>query len=91
MPNSASRIIAGFCVPHFRSVNCRVLTKYTSALNGTAKPYFQPLRVERIGRFLVSSVYIPGENTSAIVPSLTNTAAWLSRTMSLAFILISFS
>ena len=34
MPNSASRIMIGFCVPHFRSVNWRVLTKYTSALNG---------------------------------------------------------
>ena len=27
IPNSASRIITGFAVPHFRSVNIRVLKK----------------------------------------------------------------
>ncbi len=89
-PNSASRRITGFWVPHFMSVNCRVLTKYTSALNGELKPYFQPFRVDRIGRLRVSSVYVPGGKTSAIFPSLTNTAVWDSRTTSLAPILISF-
>ena len=54
IPNSGSRIIAGFWVPHFWSVNWRVLTKYTSALKGLLKPYFQPFSVDRIGRFLVS-------------------------------------
>ena len=39
----------GFFVPHLRSVNTRVDTKYTSALNGELKPYFQPRSVERIG------------------------------------------
>ena len=47
--------------------------------------------MDRIGRFCVSSVYVPGVKTSAIVPSLTNTATWPSRTISLAPILISFS
>ncbi len=41
--------------------------------------------------FWVVSVYVPGTNTSAIVPSLTKTAVCPSRTMSLAPILISFS
>ena len=73
-PNSGSRSMIGFFVPHLRSVNCRVETKYTSALNGLLKPYFQPFSFERTGRFLVSSEYVPGSNTSAISPSLTNTA-----------------
>src|SRR5215510_12441501 len=91
MPNSGSRTITGLGVPHFMSVNWRVLTKYTSALNGEWKPYFQPLRVDRIGMFWVSRVYVPGGYASAIVPSLTNTATWDSRTTSFAPILISFS
>ncbi len=91
IPNSASRTMTGFAVPHFMSVNCRVVTKYTSALNGESKPYFQPLRVDRIGMFWVWRVYVPGVNTSAIWPSLTNTAVWDSRTTSLAPILISLS
>jgi hypothetical protein len=56
IPNSASRTMTGFCVPHLRSVNRRVLAKYTSALNGDSKPYFQPLSVDRIGMFWVCSV-----------------------------------
>jgi hypothetical protein len=91
IPNSASRTMTGFWVPHFMSVNCRVLTKYTSALNGEWNPYFQPLIVDRIGMFFVSSVYVPGGNASAMVPSLTKTATCDSRTTSLAPILISFS
>ncbi len=81
----------GFWVPHFMSVNWRVLTKYTSALNGDWKPYFQPFSVERIGMFFVCSVYVPGGKTSAICPSLTKTAVCDSRTISFAPILISLS
>ncbi len=91
MPNSGSRTVTGFCVPHFMSVNCRVVTKYTSALNGEWKPYFQPWRVERIGRFPVCSSCMPGAKTSAMRPMFTKTATCDSRTMSLAPILISFS
>src|SRR5262249_8075239 len=80
----------GFCVPHFWSVHCRVEMKYTSHLNGDSKPYFHPRMVDRIGMFLVSSVYMPGSLTSASWPSLTNPAACPSRTMSLAPFLISF-
>ncbi len=89
-PNSASRSKMGFMVPHLRSVNWRVFTKYTSALKGELNPYFQPLSVARIGRFLVSSVYVPGPNTSATAPSFTKTADWPSRTTSFAPVLISF-
>ncbi len=64
MPNSGSRTMTGFCVPHLRSVNCRVLTKYTSALNGDSKPYFQPFSLDRIGMFCVCSVYMPGGKAS---------------------------
>jgi hypothetical protein len=40
----------------------------------------------------VASVYVPGcWNTSASAPSRTNAAAWLSRTISFAPFLISFS
>ena len=53
MPNSASRSVIGFWVPHFMSVKRRVLTKYTSALKGDWKPYFQPFSVDRIGMFFV--------------------------------------
>ena len=90
MPNSLSRMVAGPGVPHFRSVNLRVETKYTSALNGLLKPYFQPRSVVRIGRFCVVSLYVPGLNTSASWPSFTKTAIWPSRTTSLAPYLISF-
>src|SRR5690606_28285444 len=83
--------MTGFCVPHLKSVNCRVLTKYTSALNGESKPYFQPLSVDRIGMFRVCRVNVPGGNASAICPSLTKTATWDSRTISFAPILISLS
>jgi hypothetical protein len=79
----------GFLVPHFRSVNWRVATKYTSALNGLSKPYFHPLSVDRTGMFSVVSVYVPGANTSATRPSSTNTAAWPGRTISLAPLFIS--
>ncbi len=48
--------MTGFCVPHFMSVKSRVLTKYTSAFHGELKPYFQPLSVDRMGRFCVSRV-----------------------------------
>ncbi len=91
MPKSASRIMAGFWVPHFWSVNWRVFTKYTSALKGLLKPYFQPCKVDRIGRFSAHSVYMPGWKTSATWPWFTKTATWLSRTVSCAPILISFS
>ena len=64
--------------------------KYTSHLNGDSNPYFQPRIVERIGKLLVSRVYIPGPFTSASFPSLTNAAACPSRTTSLAPFLISF-
>jgi hypothetical protein len=60
MPNSGSRTMTGFGVPHLRSVNWRVLTKYTSALKGEWKPYFQPLRVVSTGMFWVCRVYVPG-------------------------------
>src|SRR5258706_4400931 len=89
MPNSLSRIVDGPGVPHFKSVNFLVLTKYTSALNGDSKPYFQPLSVARIGMFCVVSVYMPGLYTSASWPSLMNTAICPSRTVSLAPYLIS--
>ena len=88
-------MVAGPGVPHFRSVKMRVLKKYTSALKGESKPYFQPLRVVRMGMFWVFSSYMPGPKTSATWPlpnwpSLTMTASWPSRTVSLAPILISF-
>jgi hypothetical protein len=82
--------MTGFCVPHFWSVHWRVLMKYTSALNGDSNPYFHPRMVDRMGMFLVSRVYVPGPFTSASWPSLTNAAAWPSRTISLAPFLISF-
>ena len=56
MPNSGSRTMIGFWVPHFKSVNCRVLKKYTSALNGELKPYFHPWSVLSTGRFCVVRV-----------------------------------
>ena len=49
-PNSGSRSMTGFGVPHFKSVICFVLTKYTSDLNGLLKPYFQPCSVLSSGR-----------------------------------------
>ncbi len=60
MPNSLSRIVAGPGVPHFRLVNLRVEQKYTSALKGDSKPYFQPFSVARMGMFCVVSVCVPG-------------------------------
>src|SRR5262249_54404621 len=81
--------MTGFWVPHFWSVHWRVEMKYTSHLKGDSNPYFQPRMVERIGRFLVSRVYIPGVFTSASWPSLTNAAACPSRTISFAPFLIS--
>ena len=60
MPNSGSRTMTGFCVPHFRSVNWRVLKKYTSALKGESNPYFHPLRVLSTGMFCVVRVWVPG-------------------------------
>ncbi len=83
--------MTGFCVPHFMSVNWRVVTKYTSALNGESKPYFQPFSVDSSGMFWVCRVYVPGWKTSAMRPSLTKTAVCDSRTTSLAPILISLS
>ncbi|CPU67468.1 Uncharacterised protein [Mycobacteroides abscessus] len=58
-------------------------------MNGELNPCFQPCSVDRIGRFLVSSVYVPGPNTSASRPSLTKTALCPSRTTSFAWFLIS--
>jgi hypothetical protein len=44
-------------------------------LNGLSNPYFQPLSFERIGRFCVESVNVPGNwNRSVERPSLTNAA-----------------
>src|SRR5439155_15455969 len=80
----------GFWVPHFWSVHWRVLMKYTSHLNGDSNPYFHPSRVERMGMFFVSRVYIPGPFTSASCPSLTNAAGCPPRTISLARVLIWF-
>ena len=54
----------GLAVPHLLPVKRRVLTKYTSALNGDANPYFQPLSVDKIGMLSVVSVYVPGPNES---------------------------
>ncbi len=89
MPNSASRIITGLLVPHFWSRNCLVLMKYTSALKGELKPYFQDLSAVMMGMFWVDSSYRPGWNTSASLPSFTMMATWLSRTVSCAPIMIS--
>ena len=87
-PKSGSRIGTGFGVPHLQSASWRVLTKYTSALNGESKPYFQPASVESTGRLRVSSRYCPGPNTSATLPWCTNTACWPGRTISWAPYLI---
>ena len=62
-----------------------------STLNGEAKPYFQPISVERIGMLSVESVYMPGGKTSVIWPLLTKTAFCDSRTVSFAPILISLA
>jgi hypothetical protein len=67
-PKSASRIITGFGVPHFRSVIWRVETKYTSALNGLSKPCFHPASVLSTGRLRLSRVNVPGPKTSATFP-----------------------
>ena len=63
--------------------------KYTSALKGLLKPYFQDCRAVMMGMFWVDSSYRPGWNTSAMRPSLTMTATWLSRTVSWAPIMMS--
>ena len=51
MPKSASRIMTGLAVPHFRSRNCLVLMKYTSLLKGELKPNFHALSLVRMGMF----------------------------------------
>ena len=64
MPKSWSRTITGFDVPHLLPVKSRVVTKYTSALNGDSNPYFQPLSLVSTGMLSVVSVYLPGPNRS---------------------------
>src|SRR5262249_18979877 len=86
---SGSRSMIGFDVPHFWSVQRFVEMKYTSALNGDSKPYGQLRIVLRIGRFGALSPYMPGPNTSASLPWVTEAAAWPSPTGSLAPYLIS--
>src|SRR5258708_28329837 len=80
----------GFAGDHLVPVNKRVLTKYTSALNGDSKPYFQPFNVERIGILSVVSDHSPGPNVSPNWPRYTNCATCDSRTISFAPRLISF-
>ena len=55
MPNSLSRIITGLAVPHLRSMNCRVETKYTSLLKGELKPNFHARSAVITGRLRVVS------------------------------------
>lgn len=55
MPNSASRIITGLEVPHLRSRNCLVFTKYTSALKGELKPNFHAFSAVMMGMLDVLS------------------------------------
>ncbi len=64
MPKSGSRSITGLLVPHLLPVNSRVLTKYTSALNGDSNPYFQPCSVDRIGMLSVVRLCLPGPKVS---------------------------
>src|SRR5579871_6525475 len=89
-PSSASRTITGFDVPHFWPMNWRVLRNTTSALNGLSKPYFQPCRLDRTGRFDVESTCRPGSNASAMRPWSTRMATCDCRTISCAPFLISF-
>ena len=56
MPKSGSRNVIGFGVPQRRSVTGRVLMKYTSERKGLLKPYFQPCKVDMIGRFWVFTI-----------------------------------
>jgi hypothetical protein len=84
------RRVMGCWVPHFRSVKRRMLTKYTSALNGLWNPCFQPRRVERTGRLSVASVYRPGSKTSRSDRN-DEDRHLASRTVSQASILISLS
>ena len=68
-----------------------MLKKYTSLLNGLSNSLSQFFRYVSTGSVCVVSLYMPGPNTSATLPSLTNTAIWLSRTVSDAPYWISFS
>ncbi len=72
----------GCGVPHLRPVCTRVLKKYTSDLNGEANSLSQFFRLVSSGRVCVVSLKVPGPNTSATWPSLTNTAICDSRTIS---------
>ena len=55
MPNSASRIMTGFVVPHLQSRNCLVFTKYTSDLNGLLNPNFHAFSAVITGMLAVDS------------------------------------
>ena len=52
-PNSGSRHMMGFWVPHLKLLKSVVLMKYTSHLKGEEKPYSQLCKVVRMGKLLV--------------------------------------
>src|SRR6478736_1043934 len=78
-------------MPHLLPVNNRVVTKYTSALNGDSNPYFQPWSRVSTGMLSVVSMCLPGANKSPNCPRYTNWTICDSRTMSWAPRLISLS
>ncbi|CAB3695102.1 hypothetical protein LMG26845_04949 [Achromobacter insuavis] len=84
MPNSLSRSVTGWAVPQRRPSCRRVLKKITSDLKGDSNSLSQFFRYVSTGRVWVVSLYMPGPNTSATLPSLTNTAICDSRTVRLA-------
>jgi hypothetical protein len=84
MSKSLSRIVIGCGVPHLRPVCTRVLKNTTSDLNGESNSLSQFFKLVSSGRVWVVSLWVPGPNTSAMMPSLTNTATCDSRTFRMA-------
>ena len=88
-PSWVSLKATGSRVPQRMLVKTFRLTKYTSARKGLVKPHGRESSRVRIGRFWVERVWRPGPKTSSPWPSRKKTAAWFSRTMSCAPILMS--
>ena len=68
-PRSVSRRVIGSGVPHFMSVNSRMLAKNTSAVKISWPPVPMRRSLERIGRLAVVMVCRPGSKRSRDLPS----------------------
>ena len=67
-------MIIGFFVAQLLSINCLVLIKYTSDITGEVNIKGNACNDDRIGKFSVFNVYVPGFIISANFPPLTKAA-----------------